>query len=272
MRPLASLLLALTGCGLAAPVTGEVIEPGVARVRWEARLHGTDVVDVTLIFPSDDQGGHLTNPKPGVVFIQGGFVPTARYEWQARALARNGYMVAMPEHPLGLAFFAMDTGDAAKQVLTSQKYIDVDQLVVMGHSLGSVVATKLALRGGYRAAVLEAGYPDSADTAALPSLGIPTLSLAGAADCSSTLGRVQEGWATLPTPSALVVLDGVTHYQFTDSQKEDDDRGCAPTTTIDDAHARMEAALVGFLSSALADAAVGETSLRAVVGATVETK
>lgn len=273
MKALAPLLLAvLTGCGLAAPRTGEVVEPGVARAVFEARARGTDIVEVTVIFPSDEAGAPLPTLHPGVVFVQGGFVSTKRYEWQARALARAGYVVAIPEHPLELAFFAVDTGDAARSVLTSLDYVDADQLAVMGHSLGSVVTVKLALGGGFQAAVLEAGYPDTADVAKLPTLGIPTLSLAGSLDCSAALSKVQEGWATLPSPSALVVLDGVTHYQFTDSQAEDEQRGCAPSIGIDEAHEKMEQALVGFLTSALTNGSVGEPTLRLIDGATVEVK
>ena len=273
MKTLAPLLFAvLTGCGLAAPRAGEVVEPGVARAVFETRARGTDIVDVTVIFPSNEAGAPLPGAHPGIVFVQGGFVATARYEWQARALAREGYVVALPEHPLELAFFAIDTGAAARDLLTSLEFVDAQRLGVMGHSLGSVVTAKLALGGGFKAAVLEAGYPDTADVAKLPALGLPTLSLAGASDCSAALSKVQEGWATLPSPSALVVLEGVTHYQFTDSQAENEQRGCAPSATIEDAHAKMEQALLGFFASAFSTGSVGEPSLRLISGATVELK
>ena len=115
-------------------------------------------------------------------------------------------------------------------------------------------------------------YPDTADISKLPTLGIPTLSLAGSSDCSAKLEQVQEGWATLPSPSALVVLAGVTHYQFTDSEAEDLKSGCTPSATLGDAHAQMEQALLKFLSSALADGTIDEPALRLVPNATVEIK
>ncbi|MGV3625411.1 MAG: alpha/beta hydrolase [Archangium sp.] len=273
MKTFASLaFVVLTSCGLAAPRTGEVVEPGVARAVFEARARGTDIVEVTVIFPSDDAGVPTPGPHPGIVFVQGGFVATTRYEWQARALARQGYVVAIPEHPLELAFFAMDTGLAARDVLVAREFVDAERIGVMGHSLGSVVTVKLALLGGFKAAVLEAGYPDTADAEKVPTLGIPTMSMAGELDCSAALSKVQEGWATLPSPSALVVLDGVTHYQFTDAQTEDEQRGCAPTSSLEDAHVKMEQALFGFFSSAFSDGSVGEPSLRLISGTTVETK
>ena len=142
----------------------------------------------------------------------------------------------------------------------------------MGHGLGSVVTMKLALAGGYNAAILEAGYPDTGDLASLPGLrGMPTLSLAGSSDCSAKLADVQKGWGSLAPPSALVVLDGVTHYQFTDSQAEDEAK-CAPTAKLEDAHAEMEQAMISFLSAALTDAGVNGPELELVPNATVETK
>lgn len=279
MKKVLPLVLALAGCKLAAPSTGQVVEPGVARAEFEVRARGTDIVDVTVIFPSDADGAPLPGAHPGVVFVQGGSVSTTRYEWQARALARAGYVVTIPEHPLELAFFAIDTGDAARSLLVTppagsllEGHVDASKLVVMGHSLGSVVTVKLALEGGFDAAILEAGYPDTADISKLPTLGIPTLSLAGSSDCSAKLEQVQEGWATLPSPSALVVLAGVTHYQFTDSEAEDLKSGCTPSATLGDAHAQMEQALLNFLSSALADGTIDEPALRLVPNATVEVK
>lgn len=278
MKKLLPLVLVLAGCKLAAPSTGQVVEPGVARAEFEVRARGTDIVNVTVIFPSDADGAPQAGRHASVVFVQGGFVSTTRYEWQARALARAGYIVTIPEHPLELAFFAMDTGEAAKQLLTSPPagslldgHVDASKLVVMGHSLGSVVTVKLALAGGFSAAILEAGYPDTADISKLPALGMPTLSLAGSNDCSAKLDAVKEGWATLPSPSALVVLEGVTHYQFTDSQKEDEAK-CMPAATIEDAHAEMELALQLFLSTALDDGTVDKQLLEVVPHSTVETK
>jgi len=99
MKKFLPLVLVFVGCKLAAPSTGQVVEPGVGRAEFETRTRGTDIVDVTVLYPSDDAGVPLPGAYPGVVFVQGGFVSTTRYEWQARALARNGYIVALPEHP-----------------------------------------------------------------------------------------------------------------------------------------------------------------------------
>ncbi len=63
--------------------------------------------------------------------------------------------------------------------------------------------------------------PTRATTTRCLGLGMPSLSLAGRLDCSAKLEDVRAGFEKLPSPSALVVLDGVTHYQFTASEQPD---------------------------------------------------
>ncbi len=279
-RPSLWILLGLLGgCGLATPRSGQVVTPGVARAVFEARTNGTDLVPVTVLFPARDDGGPIAGKHPAVVFIQGGFVGTARYEWQAVELARAGYVVAIPENQLALAFFSIDYGQTARSLLVQpppgsllEGLVDAQRIAVAGHSLGSVVAMKLALEGDFQAVVLEAGFPDGADASKLPGFTRPSLSLAGANDCSAKLASVREGWSGLQSPTALAVLTGVTHYQFTDADTEDRQRKCVPEAELGEAHARIAHALIGFLDAALADGTVGQPALEAVPGATVEVR
>ncbi len=272
-------MVLLAGCGLPAPQKGDLVTQGVAKAQFEARANGTDLVRITAYFPAKADGQPQPGPKPAVVFIQGGFVQTEQYSWQAVALAEAGYVVAVPEHELALAFFTGDAGEAARQLLVSpppmsvlDALVDPSRIAVAGHSLGSVVALKLALQGTFAAVALEAGFPDTADLSKLPSFTKPSLSLAGAQDCSAKLEGVREGWSSLSAPTALVVLPGVTHYQFTNSDAEDVKRKCPPGRSLDEAHADMKAALLGFLAAALADGTVGEAALRAIPDATVEVR
>ncbi len=277
MRAIVFLLFA--GCALATPTSGEPISEGVSRAGFEVRTNGTDLVKMTVLYPSTAAGSPLGTSLPGVVFIQGGFVGTQRYEWQAEALARAGYVVVIPANQLELAFFSIDYGQAARGLLVSpprgsllEDLVNPDRIAVAGHSLGSVVALKLALGGGFAAVVLEAGFPDTADTAAAMAFTRPSLSLAGELDCSAKLDKVRAGWSTIGAPTALTVLEGVTHYQFTDSDAEDRDRKCAPVAELNDAHERIEQALITFLDSALSDGTVGEAGLRLVPRAAVEVR
>lgn len=284
MRWMASLFTLLSGllgagCELAAPLRGAPVSAGVARATFEVRARSTDVVEVEVLYPADEAGLPLPGPHPAVVFVQGGLVGVGRYAWQGEALARAGYVVALPRHEMDLAFFAIENGEEARRLLVTPPpgslldgQVDAARIAVGGHSLGGVVATKLALRGGFQALVLEASYPDGADLKALEAFTLPSLSLAGANDCSAPLEKVRTGWDALPAPTALSVLAGVTHYQFTDSEAEDVKRGCASGVSLDEAHARVAASLVGFLDAVNAGQGVGEAALKAVPGAEVTTR
>jgi dienelactone hydrolase len=271
--------LALLGCDLAVPRVGQPVAPGVASARFEVRARSTDLVDVQVLFPATDDGQPRPGPWPAVVFIQGGLVDAARYAWQGEALAKAGYVVALPRHQLDLAFFAIDNGAQARGLLVRPPpgsvldgLVDASRIAVAGHSLGGVVATKLALQGGFNALALEASYPDGADLAALKAFTTPSVSIAGASDCTAPLEKVRSGWDALPAPTALTVLSGVTHFQFTDSDAEDVRRKCPAGVSLEDAHARVSGSLRAFLDAVNAGEGVGADALKAVPGAEVTTR
>ena len=230
---LLSLWLALSGCALSAPTSGKVLRAGptpVSEALFQVRARHTDLVDVHVLFPSDSEGRPARPadgaPLPALVLVHGGLVPPEDYLWLAESLAARGYVVALPSHPLDLPLSAIDNGHFARRASSLspegsllEGLCPPPRIAVAGHSLGGVVSTKLALDGGFAALALLASYPDSADTGRLPSLSVPSLSLAGELDCSAELPRVREGAALLPSPTVLAVLEGVTHYQFTSSDR-----------------------------------------------------
>ena len=268
----------VTGCGLSHPQTGSVVSAGVGLATFETRTNATDLVDVDVLFPADESGHPLGSNLPALVFVQGGLVSAEQYRWQAERLAAKGYVVALPLHLFELAFFQIDNGAAAHRLLVAPPasllsgLVDDHKVAVAGHSLGGVVAVKLALEGLFQALVLEASYPDTADDASVASMTIPSLSLAGTLDCNAKLAVVEAGWAKLPSPTTLVELAGMTHYQFTGDQTPDEKANCLPDGTLDDAHARVATALTSFLGTALEHRPVDTTTLSAISGATVQTR
>ncbi|QRN97477.1 alpha/beta fold hydrolase [Archangium violaceum] len=280
---LLSLWLVLSGCALPAPESGQLLrsEPTpIAEALFQVRARHTDLVPVRVVFPSDDQGRPVRPSEgsrlPALVFLHGGFVAPEDYLWLAEALASRGFVVALPSHPLGLALSATDNGRFARELLTSppegsllQGLVDPARIAVAGHSLGGVVASKLALDGDFAALALLASYPDSADAGRVPSLAVPSLSLAGELDCTAPLPRVSDEASRLPPPSVFAVLQGVTHYQFTVSDRKDVTGGCTPATPLDVAHERIAEVLSRFLLAALAGRGTGADDIRQVPGTEV---
>ena len=71
MKRLLPLVLALAGCKLAAPSTGQVIEPGVARAEFEVRVGATLSNGAHAYRPRLEAegllaqlGGHPESPPP----------------------------------------------------------------------------------------------------------------------------------------------------------------------------------------------------------------
>lgn len=278
-----SLGLALSGCALPAPSSGRLLRSGpspVSEALFQVRARHTDLVDVRVLFPSDSEGRPARptggDPLPALVLVHGGLVPPEDYLWLAESLAALGYVVALPSHPLDLPLSAIDNGHFARELLTSppegsllEGLVHPARIAVAGHSLGGVVSARLALDGGFAALALLASYPDPADTGRLPSLAIPSLSLAGELDCLSELPRVREDASRLPAPSVLAVLQGVTHFQFTASDRRDVEDGCAPTVPLGTAHERITEVLSRFLRAALAGEGTGADDIRRVPGTEV---
>jgi pimeloyl-ACP methyl ester carboxylesterase len=270
-------LLGLLGCGLAAPTRGTPVGNGVAHATFQQRMRHTDLVPVQVVFPADAEGAPVGAAHPALVFIQGGGVGIERYDWLADALAAKGYVTALPQHPNALAFFAIDDGRFVRELLQNPPLgslldglTDPNQIAVAGHSLGGVVAVKVALTGQFHALVLLASYPDGADDGALPQLGMPSLSMSGDLDCNATLAQVTAGAKELPSPTAQLTLEGATHYQFTDSEQEDLNADCTPGIDLVTAHARMLNAVEIFLAAALGPVpGTGATELATLPGTEV---
>jgi hypothetical protein len=262
------------GCALSAPEHGRVVSDGVAVAEFETRWNQTDLIKVHVYFPATAEGAMQPGAHPALVYVQGGFVPPARYFWLGAELARRGWVVAFPEHPLDLAFFSIENGRAAQSLLLNPPRrsllagaIDPTRMAVAGHSLGGVVATKLALAGGFRSVVLHASVADSADDAALSVASLPSLFLVGTNDCGASRQSFVEGWKVFPSPTALIFIHGLTHYGFTDALTEDLEKKCVSEVELDEGHRHIVELMVPFLEETTSDR-VPDLSLALPVSAT----
>ncbi len=270
-RPLGcgALLVALLGCPLEAPSGAED-----GRATFEVRTRHTDLVKVEVYLPDAPADG---SPQPALVLLQGGAVPPEDYAWLAQRLSSRGVVVALPEHPLDLAIFAVGNGEAARRLLVAPPEgsvldgrVDPERIAVGGHSLGGVVATKLAVDGGFAALALLASYPDSADESAVRAFRRPVLSLAAGRDCQAAAEDVRAGAGLFGGPTVLAFVEGAGHFQFTDDGEEDARRDCLPHVSLEEAHARIESALFRFLEATFTPGGDVKGALSGLEGVRVE--
>jgi hypothetical protein len=146
-------------------------------------------------------------PRVGLVLYPGGKVPPAAYAPAARAIAEQGYLVAIVPVPFNLAI--LSTG-AAKAAIDDHP--EIASWVVGGHSLGGASAALFvdANPGTVDGLVLWAAYSsvDLADDGLLVSLGYGTLD-ASVASYTDPTNLAKLGPAVAPT-----VIDGGNHEQM----------------------------------------------------------
>lgn len=249
---IAPLLASLLCCAPASPSHGIWQGDGTAVAAFDAHSDGAEPFTVQVVFPATSDGAPRPGPFPGAVLIPGGGLGPEHYLWLARALAQGGYVVAVPEEPSDLAILDRQRAAVAHDLLRSDrgllKGLVTDRVAVMGHSLGGVVAANQAIDGPFSALVLLASYPAASDP--VERIRIPSLAVAGLADCQALPADVEAGWKRLPSPSVLVELGGVSHLQFTDDDRPDR-ASCAPGVDLETAHARIAASVLPFLDFAL---------------------
>lgn len=205
---------------------GAALWPRVFRVRAE------DPLAVDVVVPTLADGVASEGPFPPVVFIQGGLVDVARYHWLLAHIASRGFVVFAPHHVGQLAFFEQGNGLSALHAARAASRNPRDVLfrrlsdqpaLIMGHSLGGVVASKawLAEPGAVSHLALLASIPDPADDIASRRDGL-VLAVAGAADARIGPDEVRAGADAFRSPLVAAEVEGLTHYAWTDDNSAQD--------------------------------------------------
>lgn len=246
------LLAGLLGCAPASPERGSWLGDGTAVATFDAHSDGAEPLEIQVIFPASSDGAPRGTSLPGAVLLADSGRGPDDYHALARALARSGFAVALPELPLGHASLDRQRAEVARALLRSDrgllKGLVAEQVAVLGHGEGGVAAANQAIGGQFSALVLLAAAPDAGD--AVEKLTVPSLVVAGLADSESPRAQLEDGWKRLPAPSLLAELGGVSHAQFTDDDR-DDLAHCPPGLGLDAAHAQLANVVTLFLEFAL---------------------
>lgn len=147
------------------------------------------------------------SPTTGFIFYPGGRVDYRAYAPVLRMIAQQGYVVAVVDVNLNLAFFEINAADA---VISNRP--EVDHWAVGGHSLGGVAASSYAAKHleEVDGLVLWASYPADAS---LTNATIKVVSIYGTKDMAG-MEPFDKSRAQLPADTQFVVIDGGNHAQF----------------------------------------------------------
>jgi hypothetical protein len=162
----------------------------------------------------------ITPARTGLILYPGGKVPAEAYAPIGRALANEGYYVAILYSPLNMAIFNYE---AAGTVMEAHK--DIRSWVVGGHSLGGVAAALFAdvHPDRVRGLLLMASTPASGDVmkALIPGSGdlwrstsLAVTSIYATNDGLFDAAALEESKALLPPQTNFVEIVGGNHAQF----------------------------------------------------------
>lgn len=155
----------------------------------------------------------------GLVFFPGSMVEPAAYAPLAHAIAAAGYPVTLVPLPRRGAFI---NSDVSAVLHTTMNAIHEDerarQWVIAGHSLGAVVATRLASEATAMGARTIAGllligttHPRDVD---LSTMKLQVTKIVGTKDGVATLEKAEANRKLLPPNTRWIQIEGGNHSQF----------------------------------------------------------
>ncbi len=202
-------VLALIAIALAGFVIWAAFPAGPDEEAMQA-LHSDEVVNVTLL-----PGQIIFRPAQGtvdvgLVFYPGGRVDYRSYAPPLRAIAAEGYWVALVSMPLNLAVFDPNRANAVIDA-----HPEIQHWAVGGHSLGGAMAAHYAFYYPQRVQglVLWAAYP-SGDNSLAQEDTLTVVSIFASRDGLATPGKIAESQPLLPATTRFFEIAGGNHAQF----------------------------------------------------------
>lgn len=146
-------------------------------------------------------------PDTGLIFYPGGRVDARSYAPLARALAAEGYLVAIPSMTLNLAVFSINAADA---VIAAHP--EIEHWALGGHSLGGSMAARYVQGNAQKVGglLLLASYPDID----LSGYALEATVVYGSQDGLATVEKVEAARSFLPPSAVWVLIEGGNHAQF----------------------------------------------------------
>jgi acetyl esterase/lipase len=149
------------------------------------------------------------DPRVGLILYPGGLVDERAYAPAARAIAAEGYLVAIVPMPLRLAVLGAERGSAVVEA-----FPQVGRWAIGGHSLGGAMAAQFARRHPDRVQglVLWAAYPSGSDD--LSGSDLQVLSIYATNDGLTSFEEIEDSRLLLPPHTHFVAIEGGNHAQF----------------------------------------------------------
>ena len=149
------------------------------------------------------------DPRVGLILYPGGLVDERAYAPTARAIAAEGYLVAIVPMPLRLAVLGAERAAAVVEA-----FPEVESWAIGGHSLGGAMAAQFARRhpDAVQGLVLWAAYPSGSDD--LSGSDLQVLSLYATNDGLTSFEEIEGSRLLLPPDAQFVAIEGGNHAQF----------------------------------------------------------
>ncbi len=150
-----------------------------------------------------------SEPTVGLILYPGARIDPRSYAPAARAIALEGYLVAIVPMPLNLA--VLGSGRASGVMAA---FPHVQAWAVGGHSLGGAMAIRFAHQNPQAVAGLVLWAAFGAATDDLSGFDLKVVSIYGTRDGLSSLAEIEASRALVPGDAEFVTIVGGNHAQF----------------------------------------------------------